>query len=253
MDIEQTYKIEFQSRMIFFMLSLHFPQFERIFCTFDSEMVRIFFLILIFALSAPNNGFAQLKALGGKGGVNYSSILLSETIKDDGIDWNYAKKEADVGLVVGFFGRAYTKNTFIQPEVILSQHRYSTRISSVNLDTIRQLNINRLDVPLLIGYSKKDRFRIMAGPIYTKQLQYSPFVDEFYSEDMKNFFRDGSWAGQVGIGFDLGGACIDLRYETNLSRFGDEVVIRGKTYKFDYRSSVIQLTLGIDFVHPEED
>lgn len=215
-------------------------------------MFRKLSIVAICSLVWLSSANAQLTALGGKGGVNYSSILLSETLKDDGIDWNYAKKEADVGLVLGFFGRAYTKNTFIQPEVILSQHRYSTRISSVNLDTIRKLNINRLDIPLLIGYSKKDRLRIMAGPVYTKQLHYSPFVDEFYSEDMKHFFRDGSWAAQAGIGVDLGSVCIDLRYETNLSRFGDEVVIRGKTYKFDYRSSVIQLTLGVDFVHDED-
>lgn len=215
-------------------------------------MNRLLFSICLLC-AVMSDSYAQLKALGGKGGVNYSSILLTETLKADGVDWNYAKKDADVGLVIGFFGRVYKKNTFLQPEVILSQHRYSTRISSVNLDTIRQLNINRLDVPFMIGYSKKDRIRIMAGPVYTKSLNYSPFVDEFYSEDMKNFFRDGSWAAQAGIGMDLGSVCIDLRYETNLSRFGDEVVIRGKTYKFDYRSSVIQLTLGIDFVHPEED
>lgn len=224
----------------------------RIICIFEVNMFRKSSIVAVCSLLWLSSAYGQLTALGGKGGVNYSSILLSETLKEDGIDWNYAKKEADVGLVLGFFGRAYTKNTFLQPEVILSQHRYSTRISSVNLDTIRKLSINRLDIPLLIGYSKKDRLRIMAGPVYTKQLNYSPFVDEFYSEDMKHFFRDGSWAAQAGIGLDLGSVCIDLRYETNLSRFGDEVVIRGKTYKFDYRSSVIQLTLGVDFVHEED-
>lgn len=210
------------------------------------------FLLFWVAFGCAQSGIGQIKALGAKGGVNYASILVDETLTKDGINWNYAKKDADVGLVVGFFTRAYAKNTFIQPEVILSQHRYSTKISNVNFDTLRKLNINRMDIPLMLGYSKKDRFRIMLGPVYTKQLNHSPFVDEFYSQDMSQFFRDGSWAAQIGIGFDIGSVCIDFRYETNLSAFGDEVIIRGETYKFDYRSSVFQLTAGIDFVHPKD-
>ncbi len=209
-------------------------------------------LVLCVLVGSMQISIGQMKGLGAKGGVNYSSILLSETVTQNGLDWNYAKKDADVGLVVGLFGRAYTKNNFIQPEIILSQHRYSTTISSVNFDTIRKLNINRMDIPLMLGYSKKDRFRFMLGPVYTKQLLHSPFVDDFYNQDMAEFFRDGSWAAQIGIGFDIGSLCIDFRYETNLSAFGDEVVIRGETFKFDYRSSVFQLTAGIDFIHPKD-
>lgn len=208
-------------------------------------------LLLIFS-TLPFMLNAQITALGGKGGVNYADILFDETLTKDGVDFTYASKDADVGLVVGFFGRAYKKNTFLQPEVLFSQHKYTTRISSVNFDTLRNIKMNRVDIPLLLGYSKRDHFRIMIGPVYTKQLQFSPFDDGFYNSDMKHFFTDGVWAAQAGIGFDLGGLCLDLRYETNLSAFGDEVEIRGKTIKFDYRSSVIQLTAGIDFNHNEK-
>lgn len=208
--------------------------------------------LIVFFLFFSTFTWAQLKGLGTKAGVNYSSILFDKTFTKNGIDFTYAKKEADVGVVLGFFGRGYIKNTFIQPEFLYSKHNYTTRISSINLDTLRNIKISRVDLPIMIGYSKKDKFRIMIGPVYTKQMQYSPFVDEFYDIDMKNFFKLGSWAAQAGFGFDFGSLCIDIRYETNLSAFGDKVEIRGQTYKFDYRSSIIQATIGIDFKHYDD-
>jgi hypothetical protein len=210
------------------------------------------FLIAILLLFLTQGTFAQLKGLGTKAGVNYSSILYDKTFTKDGIDFTYAKEDANVGVVLGFFGRGYIRKTFIQPEFLFSKHNYSTKISSINFDTLRQINLSRVDVPIMIGYSKKDRFRIMMGPVYTKQMEYSPFEDGFYDSDMKNFFKSGSWAVQAGIGFDIGSLCFDLRYETNLSAFGDKVEVRGRTYKFDYRSSVIQLTVGIDFKHYDD-
>ena len=213
-------------------------------------MEKFSLIVLFLLLSQCTN--AQLKGLGTKAGVNYSSILFDKTFTKNGVDFTYAKEEADVGVVLGFFGRGYIKKTFIQPEFLFSKHNYTTRISAINLDTLRQINLTRVDLPIMIGYSKKDKFRVMMGPVYTKQMQYSPFVDEFYDKDMKNFFKLGSWAAQVGFGFDLGSLCFDLRYETNLSAFGDKVEIRGRTYKFDYRSSVIQATIGIDFKHYDD-
>jgi hypothetical protein len=73
-------------------------------------------------------------------------------------------------------------------------------------------------------------------------------TNEFLFEEFGQIFNGGSWAWQMGFGFDLGRLAIDCKYETSLGRIADDVTIRGKQYDFDQRSNTLQFTLGYDFI-----
>ena len=131
---------------------------------------------------------------------------------------------------------------------MLSDHKTKMRISSINLDSVQTLRQNRIDIPLLIGYSRKDRLRGYVGPVYTRVLQNEVTSDEFLHDEVRDIFTNGSWAMQMGMGFDMGPLVVDVRYETSLGRLSNMITIGGHDFNFDHRNNVLQVSLGWDFV-----
>ena len=151
--------------------------------------VLIIFLTLFLGLAANSN--AQLTALGLKAGVNYSSTVIDRTFTADGIKWNYATREADVAPVYGAFFRIKILSVFIQPEIMFSDHKTNMKLNSINLDTFLTLRQNRIDVPLLIGFSKGDRVRAYIGPVYTRMLQNKVLSNEFLHDEIREILSTG--------------------------------------------------------------
>lgn len=204
-------------------------------------------LIIVLALLATSSQ-AQLKALGLKTGLNYSSSAVNETFANQGNTWKYVTEEAEVAPLFGVFFRFKVRPIFVQPEFVLSDHKTTMRISSINLDSIQTFRQNRMDIPLLIGYSKKDRLRGYIGPVYTKVLQHEVTSDEFLHDEIRDLFQGGSWAMQMGMGFDMGPLVVDIRYETSLGQLTNMVSIGGQDFNFDHRNNILQVSLGWDFV-----
>ncbi|MBI1306134.1 MAG: outer membrane beta-barrel protein [Bacteroidetes bacterium] len=206
-------------------------------------------LILPLLIFTAFNSNAQFKALGVKLGVNYGAADIKEHFNSGGTDYTYATEEADVGLAFGLFARAKVHHFFFQPELLASNHETRMKLSSIKFDSLMQLKQTRVDIPLLFGYSRKDRIRAFTGPVFTKLTQNPVFSEKFFRDELGSVFNGGTWAWQLGFSFDMGPLMVDARFETNLGSLSDHVQIKGQNFNFDHRMNTIQVSIGWDFVH----
>jgi hypothetical protein len=205
-------------------------------------------LLCVLAL-LPETRAQSLKAFGVRTQMNYGASQVKRIINSNGVDYTYATKEADVGLSFGVFTRLKVARLFLQPEFLVSDYNTVMKLSSINFDSIINLKQNRVDIPLLVGYSTRDRLRLYGGPVYTKLLEHNITSDEFLFRDIFNLTTGGHWGFSAGFGFDMGQLTLDVRYETSLSRFGDSFQFRSQEFNFDQRNNVVQVCLGWDFIH----
>ncbi|MFT5156558.1 MAG: hypothetical protein ACI83I_001106 [Bacteroidia bacterium] len=204
--------------------------------------------VLLFFITSSIQAQIGIKALGLKAGVNYGESVIKETFKDGGTDFTYATHEADVALSWGLFTRLKVLNYFFQPEIMASSQNTRMKLSSADFDSFLTLKQNRFDIPLMIGFSKMDKIRAFTGPVYTRLLENRVMTDEFLFKESKELFKNGTWAWQLGFGFDLGRLAIDMRYETSLGRLKYEVQLRNQTFKFDQRNNSVQVYVGYDLI-----
>lgn len=205
-------------------------------------------IIIVLLLSSSFVSNAQLTAVGIKTGLNYSSAVIDETFTNGGTNWKYATEEAQVAPLFGVFARIKFLPILFQPEILLSDHKTTMRVSSISVDSLQTLRQNRIDIPLLIGFSRKDRLRGFVGPVYTRILENEVTSDEFLHDEVRDIFEDGTWALQFGLGFDMGRVMVDVRYETSLGQITNGVTLGGREYQFDHRNNVLQVSLGWDFI-----
>lgn len=158
-------------------------------------MSRIIFslgLIMIscITLNAQNEG-----GFGIKGGLNYSGNgdffnSVSSNSEDPG---------NNIGYHVGIFGKIGNK-LYLRPELVY------TKIKS-DYDS-GDLDITKLDLPILVGVKVIGPLHIFAGP----SLQYL-LNTEFEGISIDDIENDFSIGFNFGIGLNFNSFGIDLRYE----------------------------------------
>lgn len=197
-----------------------------LFTTMKKLLVYSFFL---FICSTPS--IAQIFDFGIKGGLNYAShgdlITEAEEIIDN--------PDSNIGYHVGIYLK--TKGRFyFRPELIYT-HTSSSYKSS---DNKAELNVDKLDMPLLVGFKLIGPLHVMGGP----SLQYiiDTDLDDVNLSDVEKDFTVG---GTIGLGLQLGNFGIDARYEQGFTEnevafLGDEV-----SGRVDTRPS--QFILGASF------
>lgn len=151
--------------------------------------------------------------LGIKGGVNFSKINtdnLNESTK--------------TGYQAGLFAR-FGGGVYLQPELYLGSR--GGKFESNNNNVSGDVKFTTLNVPVLIGGriagTDKVNLRIMAGPIYTYNLDKSQsFTAQFNSAyaDFGNY-KKSTLGYQAGAGVDIGAITADLRYEGSLTKIND--------------------------------
>ncbi len=195
-------------------------------------------VVLIAAIA----GYGQTFTLGPKVGINYSKVAIDENFNSNGINFDYITKDAKVGFVAGGFMRLNFDRINIQPEVLLSQETSTVELSSNAIDEVQTIRYTKFDVPLLMGYNIGESFRVQAGPVRTKVINATVKDDDFWTAVDES--DKATWGAQFGVGFDIDRVGVDLRYETNLSRFGSEFQVGNQTMEFDQRRNIFQITIG---------
>lgn len=138
--------------------------------------------------------------LGVKGGLNYSS---NGKLKEIGQD---IKADSKVGYHLGVFYQTKGDNFYLRPEVVYTSTKSEYKSKG-------ELTVNKIDVPILVGYHIFKPVSIFAGP----SLQYILENDlkGFNLSDAENDFTVGL---QFGAAVELGDKLsVDLRYEKGLS------------------------------------
>lgn len=209
------------------------------------KLLLLSFLFLGFTSST----FAQrFTALGFQTGINYGESVINETFKSNGTDFKYATDEADVAVNWGIFMRFEVRKIVFQPQILASNYNTKMRLTSPEWDSILTLKQNRFDIPLLLGWAPNKHMRGLIGPVYTRLLENKVASDEFLFNEFGSVFKGGTWALQLGFGFDMGRLNIDCKYETSLGNITDSITIRGNSFNFDQRKNSVQVTLGYDFI-----
>ncbi|QEC77198.1 porin family protein [Mucilaginibacter ginsenosidivorax] len=150
-------------------------------------------------------------SLGVKGGVNFSKINTDNL-----------KESTLTGYQAGLFARIGS-GLYLQPELYLSGTGGKFSSSDNGTDYSGKVRFTNLNVPLLLGKSfggKDLNFRVMAGPIYTYQLDKSTSFSNNFTGAYQDFgnYNKSTLGFQAGAGVDIGAITADLRYEGGLSK-----------------------------------
>lgn len=203
---------------------------------------KVYMLILSFMMIGSVS-FAQADfSIGPKVGVNYSSLNFRSNTSP------YQSGSNQIGYHAGLFARIDLPVIFFQPEVIFSSTggQLQPNGNDPSLVNAVDYNYNRLDVPIMLGFNMGG-FRLQAGPVGTLMLSQDVRQSGTGTEVRQNY-SNASFGYQAGIGLDVGNMVFDFKYESSLSRYGDEIVVgsgpSATSYRTDMRQSQWILSLG---------
>jgi opacity protein-like surface antigen len=204
---------------------------------------KTIFLILCALISI--NALSQIK-LGVRVGLTSSTIKAGDYTTSNGVHVQ-TLSNAKIGFQGGLMLRIKIAKLIIQPEALLSSTSGEVRVSDVTTTTVTKQRFTKLDVPVLIG-TKLGPIRLGIGPVASVILNKPSEAIDFSGTSIENKYHKATFGYQVGAGIDLGKKiAIDLKYEGNLSKLGNGVVIGGNNYKFDSRTHQWILGIGIFF------
>lgn len=212
---------------------------------------KFLIIIMFLGLFVSSKTDIQAQIFNGFGvatGVNYGESVIKETFTSNGVNYKYATDEADVAITWGVFTRFKVRKFIFQPQLMASNYNTKMRLSSPEFDSILTLKQNRFDIPLLFGYAPTKHTRLLLGPVYTRMLENKVQTNEFLFKESRQIFNGGTWALQLGFGFDMGRLAIDCKYETSLGRIAESATLKGHEFNFDQRNNTVQLVLGYDFI-----
>ncbi|MDA3781561.1 MAG: porin family protein [Bacteroidales bacterium] len=197
---------------------------------------------------------AQIQ-FGMKAGITSSSIKADEVYQVPDNEYFDELKikggDAQIGFQGGLFARVTIASLYVQPELLFSSTSGDVEVSRFSGETlvdgtklIKEQDFKKIDIPIMVGW-KFGPARVQAGPIASFILDSDPILADY---DFEEKFNGATWGYQVGVGLDIFKTItLDLKYEGNLSKLGDGVVIGGNTRNFDSRNSQLIASVGIFF------
>ena len=207
-------------------------------------MKKFFIVILTLLLAAPL--YSQVK-FGIKAGVSTDFPYSSQELIGEGVDLVLEDLEnAQWGFQGGAFLRAAFGGFYVQPELLIATATNTLTLEGTvdgqPFNEVLDQKFTKLNIPVMLGF-KLAFLRIHAGPAASIL-----FSDPEELTDVKATYNKATFGYQAGVGFDLlKRLTFDIRYEGNLSKFGEEVEIMGETFAFDDRSSSLIMHLGFMF------
>ncbi len=169
-------------------------------------------------------------------------------IDDQGVDlYRVFVDKARYGLHGGIFIQMQLGGFFIQPEVLYNSTNFKYGIDSLTngqgthlfTDTYRNI-----DFPVMLGL-KAGAVRLGGGPVGHLFLDSDSGFGEYNGFDP--FLEDLTWGWQAGIGLDFWKLHIDVRYEGNFSKLGDQISFFGEEYDFATNNNRLIGSFGFSF------
>lgn len=198
-------------------------------------------LLSCFAAIMALNAHSQIK-FGVRAGVT-SSTVEADKIESQGYTIE-SVNDAKVGFQIGVLSQIQIQKFFIQPELLFATSGGVLRVSDVNGSTLRDQNISKVDIPVLVG-GKWGPLRLGVGPVASIVVKSKSELNDIDQFDDK--FKSATWGYQLGAGLDIWKLALDVKYEGNLSRWGDAVSIGNQNVSFDRRISQWVFGVGLFF------
>ena len=196
------------------------------------------FAILLCLLFASGLTFAQVE-FGLKIGASTQSLQdenFSLTNADGRQDLRFALEEADYGFQFGALLRIpMTARLTLQPEVTLNSakntFRYEDGLDGDGRSQLFEERYNDVNVPLLLSYQLLGPLRLQAGPV--GHFFVSDSGDLKDSEGIDRTFETFNLGYALGAALDIGPLTLDVRYDGNLSKYGETLTIDGNAIDID--------------------
>lgn len=164
--------------------------------------------LLAVCILGSTIAFSQSKnAIGIRAGVNYSSNgdLRIQDVLDAGEDI-IEGSDSNIGFHFGFYGKLNITKFYIRPELVYTR----TASEYDNID----YNIQKIDLPVLLGYKIIGPLSIFAGPAFQYIIDTDLELDAINLSDVEN---DISVGFNIGLAVQLGNIGLDVRYERGFS------------------------------------
>ena len=198
--------------------------------------------IFILLLTISSASFAQF---GIKAGMNYGSNGKLESVTTDINNAVNKKGDESTGYHFGVFYKVNLPVIYLKPELIYTNTTSS--FSSISLDgglpSQGDLKVNKLDLPVLLGFKFLGPVSIFAGP--SAQFLLSTKLDGSNSDNINEKFTVGT---QFGIAAEIWRIGADIRYETGFS--SNAVRFTGAddtSYNFDTRPNQLIFSVFYKF------
>jgi hypothetical protein len=206
------------------------------------------YLLIIITILLVHSVEAQFFQLGLKGGVSASKAQVDEHFSAKNGNFTYHNGDATLGWHLGLYSRIKIASFFIQPEVLFSSTGGKIEISKEGIQTpeIAEIDLNKLDVPIMVGFYLGESFRIFAGPTFSYLISEDINGLELYP-DLKQNYDDATIGYQAGFGVDISRFMLEFKYEGNLSTLGESVTIPAthETFNTDLRNPQFIASIGI--------
>lgn len=216
-------------------------------------------ILLITSLMISFSAFSQIK-FGLTAGTLLTSTNISTSTFDFGQHYSVQSSSDKIGFQGGIMAQILKGDLFFQPEVLLSATSSKIQIFD---GTKHETNFylyqkyTTLSIPVIVGY-KIGMFRVGGGPSASFVLSNKPsdpftFSDPNLPANIKFNYHTVTLDYQLGIGLDVWKLAFDLKYQGNITKFGNGMTItetEGSTTSksnFTFDTRVNQWILGIGF------
>lgn len=196
-----------------------------------SRVRKKIFLSVVFVISVASSAIAQEgSGFGVKGGINYNGNgdyfnSIANTSEDP---------TRAVGYHIGLFGKIGTK-LYLKPELL-----YTSTKSEYDPG---DLNLQRIDAPILVGLQVLGPVSVFAGPAFQYILD-----SELEGATIGSIENDFTVGLNFGIGLNVNKIGIDLRYERGFNA-NEVTVINNNTSmpvgRIDTRPEQLILSLSL--------
>jgi Outer membrane protein beta-barrel domain len=211
--------------------------------------MKKYFLLAILIMGFNGLINAQFR-VGLKFGVSSDNITTTPINihgTNDFSDLKLSLLHANYGIHAGIFTQVKILGIFIQPEFIFNSSSADyklTQITHAPVDIIKRESYQNLDIPVLMGV-KFGPLQLGVGPV--GHVFINSTSELFDVSGYKQKFKELKYGYQAGAALVIGKLYLDVRYEGNLSKFGDHLEFFGKQYAFDKSPSRIMGSIGIAF------
>ena len=199
--------------------------------------------ILLATCCLLSSALSAQVELGVKGGLNLTNISADLTAGDYQIQ---SSPGSEIGFHFGGLLRVALFGIFVQPELLFNSVASEFEVTDQNTmvqDLARQ-RVGRIDVPVLIG-ARLGKLRLGLGPVASVIVSDKSELTDITGYETK--MKSATLGYQVGIGFDPKHFGIDLRYEGNLTKLGDNILVGSQPVKFDSRARQVVFSLSYRF------
>lgn len=187
-------------------------------------------------------GQAQIK-FGIRGGINSSRVQLNEF---DNSEYTLDYKNSQVGFHFGAISQIEIARLLVQPELLFTTARTDIALTEVatGAEQFGKQAFYKLDLPVIAAI-KFGPLKVQAGPVASVLLKSKSNL--LSDNDIEQNFKGVTIGYQAGLGLELTTLLLDVKYEGNLSKFGDGVTIGGQDFSFDQRLNQIIVSIGFLF------